>query len=143
MARIKIEIPGKPIGSVNIPVRITDINYGNHVGNDSIVSIIHEARAQWLKSFNYSEMDMAGVSSIMSDLAVEYKRESLYGDVLEITLYAGEISRVGFDLFYTLETNRNGNKLLIAKAKTGIVCFDYENKKVVTVPEKLKTILVG
>ena len=50
MARIKIEIPGNPIYRVSVPVRITDINYGNHLGNDSMVSIIHEARMSFLKA---------------------------------------------------------------------------------------------
>ena len=43
MARIKIELPAKCIAAFTIPVRITDINYGNHVGNNSMVEIIHEA----------------------------------------------------------------------------------------------------
>jgi len=46
MARIKIDIPSLQLTEIHIPVRITDINYGNHVGNDAFVSIIHEARMQ-------------------------------------------------------------------------------------------------
>jgi len=49
MARTKIEIPDQLIATLNIPVRITDINYGDHVGNDAFVAIIHEARMQWLQ----------------------------------------------------------------------------------------------
>jgi len=46
MARIKIEIPDKFIYKTEIPIRITDINYGGHLGNDSLLSIIHEARVR-------------------------------------------------------------------------------------------------
>ena len=33
-----------------------------------------------------------------------------------------------------METVRDGKTILIAKAKTGMVCYDYEKKKVVGVP---------
>ena len=74
MTRVKIDFPEKIIGSVTIPVRITDINYGNHVGNDSFVSIIHEARVQWLSQYGFSELNIAGTSLIMSDLVIEFRR---------------------------------------------------------------------
>ena len=142
MARIKLSIPDKIISTVTIPVRITDINYGNHLGNDALVSLVHEARMQWLKQHQYSELNIEGTSLIMSDLAVEYIREAFYGDILEINIAAGEISRVGFEIYYLLETNRNGEQITIAKAKTGMVCYDYAAKKVVAVPDRLKEILV-
>ena len=142
MARIKLSIPDKIISTVFIPVRITDINYGNHLGNDALVSLVHEARIQWLAQYHYSELNIEGTSLIMSDLAVEYIRESFYGDMLKISIAAGEVSRVGFEIYYLLETNRNGEQITIAKAKTGMVCYDYTAKKVSVVPDKLKEMLV-
>ena len=140
MARIKINIPEKIIASVIIPVRITDINYGNHTGNDALVGIIHEARVQWLSQLGYTELNIEGTGLILSDLAVEYKNESFYGDQLKVTMYIGELTTVSFELFYSIVNQ--GNKL-IAKAKTGMVCFNYVNKKVVIVPEKLRVLLVN
>jgi acyl-CoA thioesterase FadM len=141
MARIRITIPENQIATVNIPVRITDINYGNHLGNDSLVSILHEARVQWLVSNKYSELDIEGVGLIMSDLAVEFINESFYGDELLVTIAATEITKVSFELYYTVKATRNESETLIAKAKTGMVCYDYANKKVTSVPGKLLSIL--
>jgi acyl-CoA thioester hydrolase len=143
MARIKINIPEKVIGSFIIPVRITDINYGNHVGNDAFTGIIHEARMQWLNQYGYSELQVEGIGLIMSDLAIEFKNESFYGDIMDVKLGAGELSRVGFELYYQLFAIRNKEVILLANAKTGMVCYDYEAKKVAPIPEKLKTILEG
>jgi acyl-CoA thioester hydrolase len=143
MARIKIEIPERIIGSFHIPIRIGDINYGSHVGNDAFVSIIHEARMQWLKQHGYTELQIEGIGLIMGDLVLEFKNESFYGDVLEIKLGAGEITRAGFDLYYQLFVNRNNETILLANAKTGMVCYDYDAKKVAMIPEKLKAILSG
>ena len=141
MARIKLTIPERRIFSASIPVRITDINYGNHLGNDAIISIMHEARMQWLSSGNYTELAIDGAALIQGDLAVEYKNESYYGDVLEVSLATDEIQKVSFEIFYEITTEREGKKLLIANAKTGMVCFNYELKKVVSIPERFKAFL--
>ena len=141
MARIKFEIPKKVIGTFIIPVRIADINYGNHVGNDAFVSIIHEARMQWLKKYDYTELEIEGIGLIMSDLAIEFKSESFYGDEVEVRLGAGDITRVGFDLYYQLFTKRKNENIPLANAKTGMVCFDYDKRKAVAIPEKLLAII--
>ena len=141
MARIKLLLPERKIFSTEIAVRITDINYGNHVGNDAFVRLIHEARVQWLSSNNYTELNIEGASLIMADLAVEYKGESFYGDVLNVEIAVGEISKAGFALYYIIHVNRNANNILIAKAKTGMVCYNYEEKKVREIPEKFVQLL--
>lgn len=141
MARLKIDIPDKIIITINLYVRINDINYGNHVGNDTFVSFIHEARLQWLHQHKFTEVDIAGTGLIMSDLAFEFKNEAFYGEEINITLGCGEISRVGFDLYYRLTTHRKNETILLARAKTGMVCYDYTNKKVTSIPAELMNIL--
>lgn len=134
MARIKIELPAQLNFSTRIPIRITDLNYGGHVGNDTILGIIHEARAQYLSSFGLTEIKFAGTSLIMADVAIEFRSESFYGDVIIASVAAGEFSRVGFDLYYKLEKETAEGKVVVAQAKTGMVCFDYEARKVSRVP---------
>ena len=144
MTRIKIELPGSFPFCCQIPVRITDINYGGHAGNDTVLSIIHEARMQFLQSMGYTEMEFAGVGMIMSDVAIEFKNELFYGDTVIASVVAGEISRIGFDLLYKLETLRpaNGDKrILVAIAKTGMICYDYEKKKIVSIPDPVRSRL--
>jgi acyl-CoA thioester hydrolase len=141
MSRIKIEVPDQFIATFSIPVRISDINYGNHVGNDAFVSIIHEARMQWLKQYGYTELNIEGIGLIMSGLAVEFKNESFYGDLTEVKISVGDVSAVGFDLFYAVSAKRNDENILLANAKTGMICYDYPAKKITSVPEKLKAIL--
>jgi acyl-CoA thioester hydrolase len=141
MARVKLDIPAHKIFTTNIPVRITDLNYGNHVGNDALVSIVHEARIQWLASNNFTELNIGGAALIMADLAVEYKAESFYGDTLNVSISIGEITKISFEIFYEITTTRNDKTILIANAKTGMVCFDYEARKIISIPEEVLTIL--
>lgn len=131
MPRIKIILPDSSAHRVTIPVCITDLNYGNHVGNDSLVSILHEARAQWLKKAGYDEMRFAGHSLIMAGLSVEFRQESFYGDILLIDISCGEISAAGFELYYHLQCERKDGMKTIARAKTDMVSFDYSQRKAV------------
>lgn len=134
MARIKLDIPAGFTFSTRLPVRITDLNYGGHVGNDTILTLMHEARMQFLQQAGYSELNLEGVSLIMGDVAIEFRQELFYGDHLEASVTATDFTRVGFDLYYKLEKVSGENRLLIAQAKTGMVCFNYQLRKVVAVP---------
>jgi acyl-CoA thioester hydrolase len=134
MARIKINLPESFFFTATIPIRITDLNYGGHVGNDTVLSLLHEARVQFLNHFNYTELKFEGVALIMSDVAIEFKMELLYGDVIKAYVTAGDFGRVGFDMFYKLVNEKD--ERIVATAKTGMVCYDYEKRKVVAMPEE-------
>lgn len=143
MARIKIDLPEAFSYSVSIPVRISDINYGGHVGNDAILSLIHEARMQFLKQLGYTEMEFAGVGLIMADAGIEFKNELFYGDTVIVYVACAGFSKVSFDIYYKLEKAAVEKNILIANAKTGMVCFDYKRKKIVHVPGEAVMKLTG
>jgi acyl-CoA thioester hydrolase len=142
MARIKIALPQNFSFTVSIPVRITDVNYGGHVGNDTILSLVHEARMQYLKQLGYTEMQFAGVGLIMADAGIEFKNQLYYEDVVLVSIVCTDYSKVSFDLYYKLEkvvrNDSNSKKILVAAAKTAMVCFDYTNKKIVAIPEEAR-----
>jgi len=143
MARIKLVLPEQFTFTTTIPVRITDLNYGGHLGNDAVLSLIHEARVQYLKSMDFSELHFDTASLIMSDAGIEFKSEAFYGDVLKAQVTAGEFSRVGFDLYYRFTKQNEGQEIVVALAKTGMICFDYKARKVVPVPEAALQKLKG
>lgn len=142
MGRVKIKFPDeKPLFTTYIQVRIGDINYGNHLGNDSVLSIIHEARMQMLKSWGGDELNISGNSLIMADVMIAYKGEAFYSEELQVNIYADEVTDKSFDLLYHISTTRNGNSLDIAHAKTGMICFDYTKRKIASMTGSLKTLL--
>ena len=138
MSRIKIDLPDHFVFTTSITIRITDINYGGHAGNDTILSLIHEARIQFLKSHGYTEIDFAGTGMIMSDVGIEFKSELFYGDVVMASVTVANLSKVSFDVFYKLEKEIAEKKVLVAAAKTGMVCYDYKSKKIVAIPEEAR-----
>ena len=133
MARIKIDMPEKYIFSTDLDVRISDINYGNHVGNDSILSIVHESRCRFFASLGFSELDVEGFGIIMTDSAIVYKSESHYGETLTINISTQDHNKYGCDIIYQITEKES--KRVVAEVKTGIVFFDYAQKKVVNTPQ--------
>ena len=65
MARIKIDLPSLFAFSTTLRVRVSDINYGGHLGNDALLSMLHDARLQYLQAMDYSELAF-GSSSFSS-----------------------------------------------------------------------------
>jgi acyl-CoA thioesterase FadM len=136
MARIKIKLPEKFIFKTEIPIRITDINYGGHLGNDSLLSIIHEARVRFLNHLGYSESNVEGSGIMMIDAGIQYKSEGFYGDELLVEIAVNDFTGIGCDFVYRI-LNKHTSKI-IALAKTGIVFFNYEKRKTVPVPPEFK-----
>lgn len=131
MARIKLSIPENAAFSIQIPVRISDLNYGNHLANHVFLEYMQEARMQYFGQWKWSEKNLAGVGVIMGDVAVVYKAECFYGDVLTISVVAADFGVRSFDLCYRMH---NQDMVLVCEAKTGMVCFDYNQRKTVAVP---------
>jgi acyl-CoA thioester hydrolase len=139
MPRIKVNLPESFLFSVEIPVRITDLNYGAHLGNDSLLGVLHEARVQFLRHVGQSEVDRAtGQGYIMADVAIEYKGEAFYGDVLHIQIAANDLHQYGFDVVYSVK-NQDGRE--IARAKTGMLRFDYNTRKLLRLSEAIMSRL--
>lgn len=136
MARIKIDMPDNYSFSTEMPVRISDINYGGHLSNDAVLSMVHEARVRYLNSYNYTELDIEGASIIMTDSAIVYKAEGFHGDQVQIDVAVGDFNKYGCDIYYLLSNKKTAVE--IAHAKTGIVFFDYTERKVVGVPQGFK-----
>lgn len=135
MNRIKINLPKLFSFVTSIKIRITDLNYGGHVGNDRILALLQEARQEYLLQFGYGELDFEGLGLIMADVAIEYKSEIKYGHTIAVSVQAADFDKLGFDLFYKMEIIAETENILAAKAKTGMVCYDYQTKKKTNIPE--------
>lgn len=138
MARIRLTLPENFSFSTQLRVRITDINYGNHAGNDAILAMLHEVRMRFLAHHGYTELQCGGAGLIMSDVAIEFKKELFYGDVVTAKVTAAEWSAMGFELYYLLEKEEAGRSMVAVKAKTGMLCYDYSAKKLVAVPAEVR-----
>jgi len=137
MNRIKVSIPDIFSFSLKMQIRVSDLNYGNHVGNDTVLSLLQEARQQFLATKGYKELNMEGYGLIMADAVVEYKKELNYADTILISIQAKDFDKMGFDFFYKIELIQEDLITLAVRAKTGMLLFDYSTKKKVSLTEAI------
>ena len=97
--------------------------------------MLHEARLRFLQHHGYSELELAGKSLIMADVAIEYKGEGFHGDLLTIQVAAQDFNKYGFDIVYQVTNQENR---LISLAKTGMLCFSYNIRKVTSLPAEVQ-----
>ena len=136
MARVTIDLPESFGFETEIPIRINDINYGGHLGNDSVLSLAHEARLQFLKHHGFTESDVGGCGIILSDAAIVYRSEAFYGQVVRIRLAAKQAGKTRCVVLYALADASDGRE--IARVKTGIVFFDYKRRRPTRIPEAFR-----
>lgn len=133
MARAVITLPDQFLFSTEITLRITDINYGGHLGNDAMLSLIQEARLRFLKNFGYAENNIEGFGIIMADAVIIYKSQAYYGDTLRFEISVDDIAKRACDLIYKISRTLSGKE--IARAKTRIAFFDYQQNQTVAIPD--------
>ncbi|WP_295993557.1 thioesterase family protein [Rugamonas sp.] len=133
MARLTLQFPeDQYYFSTQLTVRSTDINGANHLGNDSMISMISEARARFLYAHGVPETAADGGGIIVTDLATMYRAEAHARDQLLFEVGVMDFNRYGGDI--TFRITRPSDASLVAMAKSGFVFFDYDAGKVTTMP---------
>lgn len=132
MPRIKIDLPERFIFSTELAIYINHINYGNHLDNSALLSLISEARVRFFKALGYTELNVEGLGIIVADAAVQYKSEAFHGETLVIAMTANDFNKYGCDLVWQISDQATGRE--VARGKHGIMFFDYSARKAALVP---------
>ena len=141
MPRIKIDLPESFSFSTEIPIYIGHINYGNHLDNAQLISLVSEARVRYFKSLGYTELNVEGVGIVVADVAAQYRSEAFHGETLVIEMGANDFNKYGCDLVWRLSDKASGRE--VARGKQGIVFIDVAEKKVASVPEAFQARLAA
>ena len=132
MPRIRIELPGSFVFATEVPICIGHINYGNHLDNAALLSLVSEARVRFFKSLGYSELDVEGLGIIVADAAIQYRSEAFHGEDLVFEMTANDFNKYGCDLLWRVSEQAGGRE--VARGKHGIVFFDYAARQPAAVP---------
>jgi YbgC/YbaW family acyl-CoA thioester hydrolase len=125
-----------------IPVLVTHLNPGNHLGYDALLTIIQDGRMNWLKQFGMNEGSIENsVGYVVKELVVDYKSESFHGDKLLVEFYISDIAKTSFIFEYKV-TNLTTKKLA-ALSKSKQIFFDYSTRKVARTPEAFLFIVTS
>ena len=139
MPRIQIELPVQFPFTTEITLYLSHMNYGGHLDNALLLTVVSEARARFFQSLGYSELDVEGVGIIVSDAALQYRSEAFHGEVMIVSMGAADFGSKGCDLLWCM--NEKSTNREVARGKTGIVFFDYATRKVTQVPANFRARL--
>lgn len=140
MGRVQIELPERFAFSTDLEVRVADLNYGNHLGNDGVLSLLHEARRRYLRSLGEDEIGADGLGFVIADAAVVYRAQAFYGDRLTVDVAAGEFQSRSCAFFHRA---RRADGVTVAEARLGVVCFDFKAQKATSFSPALLAKLQG
>jgi len=141
MPRIQLNPPESPIFTTSLDIRVTDLNYGKHMGHMELIGLLHQARVEFLAANGMTEMNIEGRTLIVVDLAVSYRSEAFFGQTLTIDIgLAFEGSR-GVEISYAVR--EKGTGAMVAVAQTGVVFADPEARAVVQVPQTFRNLVEG
>ena len=121
--RIQINLPEHFCFETCITLEVGHLNYGNHLANDAVLRIAHEARLRFLAAHGCTETDAFGAGLIMADAVVQYRAQAFHGEELLVQVALGEIGKAGFPFFAKL--SRAADHTEIARVQCGLVFFNY------------------
>ena len=127
--------------TTQLTVRITDINSGKHLANDSMISMISEARARFLYQFGIEEVSVNDVGIIVTDLATTYRREAFARETLVFEVGLMDLNKYGGDIIFRITKAESGE--LVALAKSGFVFYNFLAAKVTPMPEDFRLRFPG
>jgi len=136
MARVEISLPDQFDFSLEVEVRVSDVNMGGHLGTDQLLAILNNAQLKFIKAKNSGKLDFGGSAFINVDSAIIYKSQAFYEDMLVIEVVADDFNKYGCDFVFKVTNKQNGQ--LIAIAKSGMLLFDYKNEKPLILPDEIK-----
>lgn len=140
MERVKLDFPEAAIVYRHpMTVRITDMNYGVHLGHDTVISLMHEARVAALAHCGLDERDLGGYPCVAADLAVQYQAEAHWPDVLTVDVAIPEPGRMALAVFHRIR--RDSDERVVATARVNLVLVEAEARRAVAVPDTVREAL--
>ncbi|MFO7908814.1 MAG: thioesterase family protein [Halomonas sp.] len=136
MERVKLDFPTDAvIHHHSVSVRVTDMNYGRHLGHDALVSLLHEARSQALMAVGYPEWDLAGYHSVVADLAVQYQSEARCPDILVVETAIPDPAGKALSVYHRVLADEGAR--LVATARLNLLVMDSTAGNPVAVPAEV------
>ena len=111
-----------------LDVRVSDLNYGAHLGYDRILGMAHQARLEMFREMGVDETDLGdGKTGIVaSDVVVNYLGEAFVHDTLSFEIMPVEVGPISFRLAHRITRRQDGAR--VALVEIGFVGFDYSRR---------------
>lgn len=116
-----------------IQIRFVDLDQFGHVNNAIYLSYLEVARLPYFERI-IGEIDWLNEGIILAKAEVDYLIPILLKDQIEVKTWCSRIGSKSFDLSYHIVKLEKGAETIVAKAKTVMVCFNYDKQQSIEIP---------
>lgn len=120
-----------------IQPRISDINYGGHLGHIELISLLHEIRLRFLNLYSLTEDNLGGNVLLVRNLNITYKNQAYWGNNLEINM---QMKISGAKILFNYNIVNLTSKNETADAEIVMVLFSKQHKRIVKPENLVRTI---
>lgn len=139
MPRVRFPLPDmRPQFEKEFLLMASHMNYGNHLGNDRVLTIAQDVRVEWLHQHNLGELDLGDhVGLIQTDSSAMYMSEAFAGQTLKAKLWIIQESDRRCEFYLGLESSEKE----VARVMAGMTFFDYQQRKLTKMPTLFSSLL--
>ena len=120
--------------------RFRDTDAMGHINNAVYVTYLEVARQEYWRAFSKSD-DYRRVPFILAHVTIDFRSETLVNEVLSVGIRCDWTGGKSFAFAYEIRERDSGR--LVVEANSVQVCYDYEAKRSIPLPDDLRRRLVA
>lgn len=125
-----------------IQIRFSDIDLAGHINNARYHTYIESGRMDYFEKALGFEIDWKKTGIILARTEMDYLFPGRLNDKISVHTSCSKIGTKSFYLYYEVIREGINGDLILAKATTILVCFDYFENKTIEIPEQWKEKLL-
>jgi acyl-CoA thioester hydrolase len=124
-----------------IEVRFFDIDVMGHVNNAVYLNYFEQARMHFFRAIIGKDWDWVNAGILLARNEIDYLEPVYLFDNLHIETYCSKIGNKSLDINYTVFIPHHESRIIKAKGKSTLVCYDYTKKETISVPQLWRDLL--
>ncbi|MFO7740994.1 MAG: thioesterase family protein [Anaerolineae bacterium] len=125
--------------STTIDIRWRDLDALNHVNNAVYFTYLEQARVRYLRELGLVPDTPSGIGFILAEAHCRFKSPLTLGERVTVHIRVSELGRSSFVFEYRMEGE---DRRLAAEARTAQVCYDYEKRHAIPMPDEWRETIV-
>lgn len=126
-----------------LQVRFNDLDMAGHVHNSVYLNYFEIGRIDFFNKAIDSHWDWREKGILVARNELDYLKPVYFNDTIFVETVFEDFGKKSLTLSYNLFSDKDGVKLLCAKGRSILVCFDFKTNSSVSVFEEWKRSLEG
>jgi acyl-CoA thioester hydrolase len=125
--------------STTIEVRWRDLDALNHVNNAVYFTFLEHGRVRYLQELELISEITSDIGFILAEAQCQFRSPLTLGELVTVYVRVSELRNSSFVFKYRMEGE---GQRLAAEASSTQVCYDYENKRPIPIPDRWREAIV-